>query len=59
MKVAYKIDKDMLSIIFNGIWSFDDKVNLSNKSVEYKVELFDKEALLSSFENFIFIIMER
>jgi hypothetical protein len=44
----------MLSIVFNGLSSSDEKINLKNISVEYKVELFDKDALLSSFENIYF-----
>ena len=54
MKVAYELDKDMLNIEFGGISPFDDKANLKNISVEYKVELFDKETLLSSYENIYF-----
>lgn len=53
-KVTYELDKDMLNITFNGISSLDEKANLINISVEYKVELFDKEELLSNFDNIYF-----
>ena len=53
-KVTYELDKDMLNITFNGISSSYEKVNLKNMSVEYKVELFDKNTLNSSFENIYF-----
>ena len=53
-KVMYELDKDIMNITFNGISSPDEKVYLKNISVEYKVELFDKDTLLSSFENIYF-----
>ena len=53
-KIEYELNKDMLNITFNGIFSSDEKMNLKNILVEYKVELIDKETLLSCFENIYF-----
>jgi len=53
-KVTYELEKDTLNITFSGISPLDEKLNLKNISVEYKVELFDKDELLSSFENIYF-----
>ena len=51
-KVEVKQSKDMLNITFKGIKPENDELDLRDVSVDYTINLFNKEDLESKFENF-------